>query len=238
MLELDVLREKLNTVPPEHFDTVSALLDRLNNHPSGDIIAVHVSLEDYMEHYAADHCEWVEGYVIKMSPAELQHNRLIQYLYRLLEIYFEFRPMGQVISQPFVMRLPEFPNRRREPDLMVILNTNKNDLKKTYLDGPADICIEVVSEGSVERDRGEKFKEYEKGGVPEYWIIDPLHKEGLFYRLNDQGLYAAQNVDEHGNYRTPTLPGLRLHVPTLWEETLPTVSATLAAIQSMFDEEK
>jgi Uma2 family endonuclease len=130
-----------------------------------------------MTHYAADHCEWVEGVVIKMSPAELRHNKLIQYLYLLLNFYFEFRPVGEVISPPFVMRLPEFPNRRREPDLMVILKSNPNELKETYMDGAPHICVEVVSEGSIERDRGEKFKEYEKGGVLEHWIIDPLRND-------------------------------------------------------------
>jgi len=43
-------------------------------------------------------------------------------------------------------------------------------LKHTYPDGPADLAIEIVSEESRLRDRGEKFAEYEVGGVKEYWI--------------------------------------------------------------------
>ncbi|MEO8393884.1 MAG: Uma2 family endonuclease, partial [Chloroflexota bacterium] len=131
----------------------------------GEIVATNVSLEDYMEHYAEQHCEWVEGLVIKMSGS-LTHNDLSYYLHLFLRAYFDLRPIGRVIGQPFVMRLPAFPNRRREPDLMVFLKTNPNELKDTYLDGPADICIEVVSEESVERDHGDKFREYEQGGVP------------------------------------------------------------------------
>ena len=34
-------------------------------------------------------------------------------------------------------------------------------LKKTHLDGPADLVVGIISEESRLRDRGEKFAEYE-----------------------------------------------------------------------------
>jgi Uma2 family endonuclease len=201
----------------------------------GEIIATGVSLEDYMEHYAADHCEWVEGVVIKVAPAELKHNKLIYFLLQLFEAYFELRPIGTVVGQPFVMRLPAFPNRRREPDLLVVLNSNPHELKNTYMDGPADLCIEVVSEESTSRDHGEKFEEYEKGGVKEYWIIDHLRRESRFYRLAEDGRYRRFNEDDQGNYHTPTLPGLILHVSTLWQDNLPGPAATASAVKLMLE---
>jgi Uma2 family endonuclease len=202
----------------------------------GEIVAVDVSLEDYMQHYAADFCEWVEGVVIKMAATTLKHDDLSYYLRQFFTAYFELRPIGRVKSQPFVMRLPAFPRRRREPDLMIILKTNPHELKDTFLDGAADICIEVVSEESVERDHGDKFREYEKGGVPEYWILDPLHRETRFYRLNDQGRYVRQNEDAEGNYRTEALPGLVLHVPTLWQDDLPGPAETAKKVAAMLED--
>ncbi|NWF68113.1 MAG: Uma2 family endonuclease [Chloroflexi bacterium] len=197
--------QQLRALPPEERD----ILIRAHygeELPAGLLIAVDVSLEDYMAHYAAEHCEWVEGFVVKMSPAELRHNDLIYFLHLLLRAHFSLRLLGRVIGQPFVMRLPAFPRRCRQPDLLVVLNTNPHELKETYLSGPADICIEVVSEGRTERDHGEKFREYEKGGVPEYWIIDPIRRESRFYRLNSEGLYTRQSEDANGHYRTPALP--------------------------------
>lgn len=89
------------------------------------------------------------------------------------------------------------------------------------MDGAADLCIEVVSVDSVERDHGEKFAEYERGGVGEYWIVDPLRNECRFYRLNSQNVYMRTVEDADGIYQTPLLPGLRLSVPTLWQVELP-----------------
>lgn len=200
---------------------------------SGSVIATGVSLEDYLARYAEHHCEWVEGVVIQMPPAELKHNDLIYYLYQLVGAYFELKPVGRVVGQPFVLRLPEFPNRRREPDLIVILNANPNELKNTHVDGAPDICIEVVSEESTARDYGDKFAEYEAGGVPEYWILDPLRRETHFYRLNDDRRYVHHAEDEAGNYRSPVLPGFALHVPALWQDSFPGPGATFDAVKAM-----
>ncbi len=234
--DVQSLRTKLGELTYEDRDIlIRALIGDDIDLPAGEIIAVGVSLEDYMERYAEDHCEWVEGYVIKMSPGSLKHNGIIYYLYDLLRIFFARRSIGRVVGQPFVMRLPAFPRRRREPDLFVVLKTNPSELKDTYMDGPADICIEIVSDESFERDHGEKFKEYEKGSVPEYWIIDPLRKEGRFYRRDEAGLYIHQAVDSQGNYFTPTLPKLAINIPTLWIDELPDPEAIVAAVKAMLE---
>lgn len=199
---------------------------------SRDIIATEVSFEAYLEQFDGIHCELVGGNVIKMSPASLRHQNLLGYLLLLLSTYFEFRPIGTVIQQPFVQRLPNV-EAKREPDLMVVLKTNPHPLRDTYMDGPADICIEIVSPDSQERDREEKFGEYQKGGVGEYWIFDILEHETLFYRLNRTGLYEPQLLDPQGNYHTPALPGLVVHVPTLWKDSLPGPAAVVKAMQAM-----
>jgi Uma2 family endonuclease len=150
----------------------------------------------------------------------------------LFEAYFDLRPIGKIRQEPFVMRIREH-DVAREPDIQIILEVNYSRLQPTYMDGPADSCIEVVSLESVRRDHGEKFEEYELGGVNEYWIIDPLCDESRFYRLNAEGRYIAVREDADGYYQTPLLPGFKLHVPTLWEELLPgygTIWETMKAI--------
>ena len=204
--------------------------------PSGEIIAQGVSFENYLERFAGQHCEWIGGTVIKMSPVTLRHHLITRYLLTLLEIYFTLRPIGKVLGEPFTMKIKSV-NVGREPDLQVILDTNPGTLKETYMDGPADICIEVVSPESVLRDRGEKFIEYEKGGVGEYWIIDPLRKQSLFYELDANGVYIPRSEDAQGNYTTPRLPGLILHVPTLWSEKLPDPLAIGDSLRKMLSAE-
>jgi Uma2 family endonuclease len=185
-----------------------------------------------MRAYAETHHEWVQGVVIRMSPVTSTHDRLTRYLSQVLSAYLALRPTGQLREEPFVMRL-DAAGSRRQPDLMLILDRNPNDLTETYLHGPADVVIEVVSAESASRDYGDKFVEYERGGVGEYWIIDPTRAMASFYRLSDDGVFQPMGLGEGEMYETPLLPGLRLHVPTLWEELLPTILEVTKAVEAM-----
>jgi Uma2 family endonuclease len=201
--------------------------------PAEEMPPVGITFDEYLEKYAGDFYEWVGGEVVKMSPVHDRHDALSRYFARLFEIYFELKSIGTIRQAPFVMKL-ESTERGREPDLQIILHTNANHLTPTYMDGPADIVIEIVSPESAARDHGEKLIEYEKGKIPEYWIIDPIHKEARFYRLDENGVYAPQNEDASGNYTTPALPDLVINVPELWQEELPGPIAITRKVEEMF----
>lgn len=197
------------------------------------VVATAVSEADYMRDYAESFHEWIDGAVIKMSPVTAEHDNLAYFLRGLLETYFVFQAVGQVKSVPFVMK-PGPDARRREPDLQIIRHDNPGSLTDTAMLGPADICIEIVSEGSEETDFGSKFVEYQRGGVREYWLIDPLRHEVRFYRLNAEGIYLSQPLDPHGSYTTPLLPAFQLDTRLLWSSPLPNPVQILALVQSMF----
>ena len=199
---------------------------------AGAVVARDVSAADYMAHYAGTFHEWVAGVVIKMTPVTMQHDALCGYLRALLVAYFELRPVGRVLGEPFVMRL-DAVQRFRELDLQVILDENPGELTVTAMIGPADICIEIVSPESAARDYGSKFTEYEQAGVREYWIVDPLRRRCDFNRRDAAGVYIEHEPDAAGDYRTPLLPDLVLHVPTLWLDDLPGTIATGQAVQRM-----
>lgn len=197
----------------------------------GEILATGVTFEEYLERFDGMHCELVDGNVIKMSPITIQHQDLLEYLLLLLRAYFDFTKVGRVISQPFTQRLPNV-DPKREPDLMVVRAENFARIENTFLNGPADICIEIVSQESVNRDHITKLGEYQKGGVKEYWIVDYIQHEALFYSLNDAGYYELQ-THKDGNYRTPLLPNFVLHIPSLWQDPLPDFFTVGKAVQEM-----
>ncbi len=196
------------------------------------IIEQQVSAEDYMAQYAHDGCEWVDGRLLPMTPITLRHSLISRYLETLLAAYFDLNPVGVVLAAPFVMRLDSIPSRR-EPDLQVVLHNTPGDLTETAMIGPADLCIEIVSEKSSTRDYGEKFTEYERGGVRTYWIIDPLRTDARFYELADNGRYQPGRINDDHIYHPSLLPGFALHVPTLWADPLPTVARIVESVRGM-----
>lgn len=200
------------------------------------VIAQNVSEQDYDEHYAALFCEWVNGDVLKMPSIMEDHYLLSDYLADLLKAYFALNPIGIIREDPFTMRLPN--HRRRQPDIQVILKTNPAKIEQSYLDSPADICIEIPSSGTEDEDRGVKFREYEAGGVREYWMLDYRRKTAVFYRLTEQDgekFYVLQTVGENQHYTTPLLPHLIIDVAIFWQETKPSFYDIGDAVRAMFN---
>ena len=170
--------------------------------------------------------EWVDGEVVMASPASNRHQSLAGFLYAVLEVYVEQHELGQVIAAPFQMKTgPELPGR--EPDLLFIARENLGRLEGVYLDGPADLAIEVVSPASRLRDRGEKLAEYEMGGVREYWVIDPEERRADFHVLAADGRYERRCTGEDGVHASEVIIGFRLRESWLWQPPPPKTLSVL-----------
>lgn len=170
--------------------------------------------------------EWVNGEIIMTSPASLQHQSLAGFLLQVVSIAVETQQLGVVIAAPFQMKLER---SGREPDLLYIAGEHLDRLRTTYLDGPADLVVEIISPESVGRDRGEKFTEYEAGGVLEYWLLDPQRRWAEFYLLEGER-YRLAMAGAEGPYRSAVLPGFSLRVEWLWQQPLPPVLDVLRAL--------
>ncbi len=174
--------------------------------------------------------EWVDGSVVMVSPASERHREIRRFLETLLGIHVEERGLGRVLGAPFQMRLPEPARSGREPDLLFVARERLVHLKETYLDGPADLVIEIISPESRLRDRGEKFAEYELSGVREYWLLDPERREADFYRLDPRGRYRLVEPDREGWYESVAVPGFRVKVEWFWQVPTPRVLEVVRAL--------
>ncbi|MEW6275671.1 MAG: Uma2 family endonuclease [Bacillota bacterium] len=174
--------------------------------------------------------EWVDGEVVILTPASLTHQRICRFLAFLLGEYVNKRNLGEVLTAPFLVRLPESLRRGREPDILFVKTERLHLFKETYLDGAPDLVIEITSPESIVRDRGEKYVEYEAAGVSEYWLIDPERRQAEFYRLGPDNRFRLFTTDSAGIYRTEVLPGFWLNLNWLWQEPLPSATAVLSEI--------
>jgi len=180
-----------------------------------------MSYAEFLEWADEDtYAEWVNGEIVMASPASVRHQDVGDFLTALLRHFVEAHQSGRIISAPFQMKTAA-PLPGREPDLLFIAQEHLDRLKNTYLDGPADLAIEIISPESRARDRGEKYFEYEQGGVREYWLIDPLRKQADFYQLGADGIYRTAQLAADGIFRSAVLEGLWLRVDWLWQDPLP-----------------
>lgn len=186
-----------------------------------------ISYEEFLERTDEDqHVEWVNGEVIEMSPISDRHEDLSGFLKPLLRHYVEAHQLGIIRGEPFQMK-PALSLPGRAPDFFFIANAHLDRLRSTYLEGPADLVVEIISPESRARDRGDKFFEYEAAGVPEYWLLDPVRQQAEFYQLGTDGIYRPAALDAEGRYHSAVLPGLWLQVDWLWQTPLPPLLSIL-----------
>ena len=184
---------------------------------SANVASPRLSFEAFLARPDSDcRAEWIEGRVEYQTPVSLAHQLLCKFLLLVLELFVRERNLGTVLCAPFLMKIASRPSGR-EPDLLFIANSSQVRLHPTYLDGPADLVVEIISPESRERDRSEKFEEYENAGIREYWLIDPELKTADFYVLKS-GVYRPARIDAEGRFWSAILPGFWIEVNWLWDQ--------------------
>ena len=121
---------------------------------------------------------------------------------------------GTALGRDFVMRLGD---NGFTPDLVFIAGEHLHQLKAYYLDGAADLVIEVILTGHSYADKVAKKAYYQAGGVTEYWVVDPQNEQIEFWR-NQNGKFQQQQLEPDGCYRPINIPGLVFVPHRLWHE--------------------
>ena len=115
------------------------------------------------------------------------------------------------------------PNTTFQPDVVVLLKASHKKLKERHIIGAPDLVVEVVSPTSETHDRYRKLVAYARGGVPEYWIVDPDSRT-IEVLMLEGGEYQSEGV-YRGKATLPSqiVPGLLVHVEqffvSAWKET-------------------
>jgi Uma2 family endonuclease len=179
------------------------------------------TLEGYLEE-APEHLfsEFVRGEVIVHSPATAEHQDLVGFLYRLLAGYCEAKGYGKVLSGPAAIQLSA--DVVREPDLFVLPPEEVPKAKGVPLPVRPTLVIEVISPSTRTIDLVEKPGDYASAGVPEYWAVDPEHKEVILHRLEDRR-YGTEHA-KGGTVRSLSLPDFWVDVEWLFQDPLPSVA--------------
>ena len=157
--------------------------------------------------------EWSDGSLIETAPTSPDHVRKSTFLTTLFQLYVDARGFGEVFGDRLAQRVG--PGKARVRDVSFFKKENLRKIGPTNAEGAADLIVEIVSPDSRVRDRRDKFFEYAKAGVEEYWIVDPERRTADFYRLDD-GVYDRVEPDNEGRVHSSAMPGFFLRVGWPW----------------------
>ncbi len=160
---MDTLVEQLLESPK-----LPEILDEMQRHMAEERARRRRFYEEIDESQKA---EFINGQVIIQSPAKEMHLAARENLHQLMRTFVQLRGLGVVRGEK---ALCVFPRNDYEPDVC-FFGTQKTALitPDTLRFPIPDFIAEVLSDSTENKDRGEKFDDYQAHGVGEYWLIDP-----------------------------------------------------------------
>ena len=126
----------------------------------------------------------------------------------------------RVYMAPLDVRLPKSNEEDGQidtvvqPDVFIVCDLQKIDARG--MRGAPDWLAEVLSPGTANYDKRRKLPVYERAGVREVWLIDPIVRTLTLYRLEGGHYGPATLLELKGKTPITAVPGVTID----WDEAL------------------
>jgi Uma2 family endonuclease len=167
--------------------------------------------------------ELIDGDHYVSAAPSTRHQTVAVNLTWLLRSFLEEHPLGIVFAAPTDVIITDFDVV--EPDLVVVAAEHRDRVSERGVEGPPDLAIEILSESTRKVDEVTKRKLFERAGVAEYWIVDPLLEIVKVHRRDEVKPAELRRIAELSleageALTTPLLPGLRLALAEVFADPL------------------
>lgn len=157
--------------------------------------------------------ELSDGRIIMPPHPTFSHQEALKRFFLRLQAYVEKNNLGIVQIAPLPVRL--WPGKIREPDIFFIGKEHSDRIGERVC-GVPDLVVEVISSSTERTDRVEKFLEYAKAGIREYWLIDPEKKTVEVYSLRGGDYILVGKYSGSQVATSEMLPGFKLRASELF----------------------
>jgi len=160
--------------------------------------------DDYLSWNDNVRRELIDGMVKLMAGVNKWHNSLTVNITEVFRSIFKKQKYDYwIFHAPFDVFLSD--DTVVQPDFGVVCDLSK--VVDNGIKGSPDLLVEVLSPSSFKRDANEKMQLYEKYGVREYWIINPIDRNLYKFLLQDDGKY-----DEGTFYDAKSQPVIKVSI--------------------------
>jgi len=156
------------------------------------------------------------NYDLVMSPApSLLHQLILGEFYDTIKAFVKQNdPFGLVVLSPIDIYFDE--GNIYQPDMVYISKATKEKIVKNKIEGAPDLIIEILSPSNAYYDLRQKKDIYEKYGVKEYIIIDPLGENAEVHSLENDVFILKQKAIKSEQLNSILLPGLTFDIAKLF----------------------
>lgn len=176
---------------------------------------------DYLTWSASSGDELIDGiaYVGEPPAPSRLHQEVVVELCHQVTGSLEGKTARAYVA-PFDVRLPKNGavaddqiDTVVQPDILIVCDLRKLDDRGMC--GAPDWIAEVLSPSTAGYDRDPKLKAYERAGVPESWLLDPINRTVAVHRMA-AGRYGQPVLLElRGRITITTVPGVTIDLDRL-----------------------
>ncbi|HXD87739.1 MAG TPA: Uma2 family endonuclease [Urbifossiella sp.] len=163
--------------------------------------------------------ELARGYLVVSEVPNFPHARRAALIRKRIDQYDGANPgiiYETLTSMECKLHISGWQSERH-PDVSVYLSKPKGPHNRTlWRSWVPELVIEVVSEGSRDRDYTEKRDEYWTLGVKEYWIVD-AHLEQVLILKRGRSQWTEKTLGPKDTCETKLLPGFQLPCQAIFE---------------------
>lgn len=149
------------------------------------------------------------------SPSSFHRTISLNIAHLLLQHVRE-NNLGTVLDAPMDVKLSE--TDVVQPDVLFVRNEREEIVREDYVDAGPDLVVEVVSEGSRDRDTVLKRNLYFRHGVEEYWLVYPEDRTTTVLTRNADGFEIHTELAEDHAVDSPLLPQFSPSVDRFFEK--------------------
>jgi Uma2 family endonuclease len=166
---------------------------------------------DYQTWSDEERWEIIDGVPYAMTPApSTKHQTVALRFASRLEQRLAGKPCRPFVA-PTDVRLSE--TDVVQPDILVVCDPTK--ITATHIEGAPDLVLEILSPTTSAKDLRQKKALYERSGVREYVVVDPLEHYAIRFVPGDDGSFDKGTV--FGSDEVLTFAILEAVEIPLWE---------------------
>jgi len=161
--------------------------------------------------------ELINGEIVKRASPNTPHQRASHRLNGIFFKYNEEKKAGEFFQAPYDVYFDE-ETAGVQPDLLFVSKERGFIVHENNgIVGAPDLVVEIISKGSVDKDRAVKKDVYERFAVKEYWLVDPLYKSVEVFRMENDRYRLFSFAEEEGIVESSVLPDFELDVKNIFD---------------------
>ncbi len=147
-----------------------------------------------------------------LSSPKVVHQKILTRF--LLAFHNACSQQGEIYVAPLDVHFDE--KNILQPDVIYIRNERIGIIRDGFIYGAPDLLVEILSESTGRRDKTIKKAVYERFGVKEYWLADPIYRTVEQFVLMDGKYTLVSTLTEQDVLIAVTVDCLEIDLGTIF----------------------